>query len=109
MRRALSLFLVCLCMAVTVSCAKKAPPEPTAQEYFDSGMAYFNQENYTMALSEFEMAVAKSPSFVEAKYYVGLTAWKLNMTDRAKRAFAETLALNPNHIKSRESLGIQKS
>ena len=107
MRRALSLILVCLCMAVAVSCAKKAPPpEPTAQEYFDSGMRYFNQENYTMALSEFEMAVNKSPSFVEARYYVGLTAWKLNMLDKAKRAFIDTLNLNPNHIKARESLGI---
>ncbi len=106
MRRVTSLILVCLCLALAVSCTKKAPPEPTAQEYFDSGMRYYNQENYSMALSEFEMAVSKSPSFVEANYYAGLTASRLNMIERAKRGFVDTLNLNPNHIQARESLGI---
>ncbi|MFP5223689.1 MAG: tetratricopeptide repeat protein [Acidobacteriota bacterium] len=107
MRRVTSLILVCLCLALAAGCAKKAPPmEPSAQEFFDSGMRAFNQENYSMALSDFEMAVAKSPSFVEANYYVGLSAWKLNMIDKSKRAFIATLNLNPNHIQARESLGI---
>ena len=107
MRRAFPLILVCLCLAFAASCAKKAPPpEMTAQEYFDSGMRNFNQENYNAALSDFETAVAKSPSFVEANYYVGLSAWKLNMVEKAKKAFVDTLNLNPNHIKARESLGI---
>jgi len=109
MRRATSILLVCLCLAFAASCAKKAPPpppQPTAQEYFDSGLRYYNQEQFPMALSEFEMAVGKSPSFVEANYYVGLTAWKLNMVEKAKKAFVDTLNLNPNHIKARESLGI---
>jgi tetratricopeptide (TPR) repeat protein len=106
MRRAISLLLVCLCLALAVSCKKAPPPEPTAQEYFDSGMRYFTQENYNMALAEFEAAIARSPSFVEAQYYLGLSAWKLNMIERAKKAFIDTLNLNPSHVKARESLGI---
>ena len=106
MRRITTLLLVCLCLSLAYGCKKQAPPEPTAQEYFDSGMRYFGQENFQMALSEFEMAVNKSPSFVEANYYVGLAAWKLNMNDKARKAFVAVLNLNPNHIKARESLGI---
>jgi len=106
MRRTFTILFVCLCLALAAGCAKKAPPEPTAQEYFDSGMRYYNQENYSMALSEFEMAVAKSPSFVEAHYYLGASALRLNMLERARRAFTDVLNLNPNHVKAREALGI---
>lgn len=106
MRQCITLTLVCLLMAAAYGCQKTPAQEMSAQEYFDSGMRAYNQENYSQALSDFELAVSKSPSFAEANYYSGLAAWKLNMTDKARKAFVATLNLNPNHIKSRESLGI---
>ena len=108
MRKTLTLLTLLLATAVlSLGCAKKAPPpEPTAQEFFDRGITAFNQENFTLAGSDFEMAVAKSPGFVEAHYYLGLACWKLNMNEKAKQAFVNTLNLNPSHLSARESLGL---
>lgn len=102
-----ALMLLSVVTVLALGCVKQPPPaEPTAQEYFDSGMRFYQQENFAYAQSEFERAVYKSPSFVEAQYYLGLASWKLNMIEKAKKAFVDTLNLNPNYLPARESLGI---
>ena len=109
-RKLIPLFAL-FCLLVAASCTQTqqytpAPSSPTAQEDFDSGMRAFNQEQYQAALSSFEQAVSMSPGFVEAQYYAGLSAWKLNMTEKAKKDFLDALRLDSNHLKTRESLGV---
>jgi len=108
MHRRLALFLVACCLFFAASCVQQysSSDGPTAQEYFDSGMRSFGQEQYQAALADFEQAVMKSPGFVEAQYYAGLAAWKLNMTEKAKKSFSDALGINPNYLKARESLGL---
>jgi len=108
MRTALLLTFTLLA-ALTLGCAKKPPPalpEPTAQEYFDSGLRAYKMENYAQAAQNFEMAASKSPSMQEALYYLGLSCWRMNMTAGARKSFVEVLNLNPGHLYARESLGI---
>ena len=108
MRKSLVLFILLLTL-VGLGCAKKAPPpppEPTAQEYFDSGLRAYKMESFQQAAQNFEMAAAKSPSMQDAHYYLGLSYWKLNMLGNAKKSFVEVLNLNPGHLYARESLGI---
>ena len=108
MHRKPVLLLAVFCLLFAVSCTPQysTSPEPSAQELFDSGMRAFNQEQYQVALSNFEQAVMKSPGFVDAQFYAGLSAWKLNMVERAKRSFLDALRLDANHVKTREALGI---
>jgi tetratricopeptide (TPR) repeat protein len=108
MRKTLPLIILMLAL-IGLGCAKKAPPplpEPTAQEYFDSGLRAYKMENFQQAAQNFEMATAKSPSMQDAHYYLGLTYWKLNMLGNAAKSFVEVLNLNPGHLYARESLGI---
>ena len=111
MHRKFILFFVVSCLFFIVSCAQPqyAPYSygpTTAQEYFDSGMRAFGQEQYQIALSSFEQAAMMSPGFAEAHYYAGLSAWKLNMIEKAKKSFSDALNMKPNHIKAREALGL---
>lgn len=108
MRKALLLMTVLLA-ALALGCARKAPPappEPSAQEYFDSGLRAYKMENYAQAAQNFERAASKSPSMQEALYYLGLSCWRMNMTVNARKSFVEVLNLNPGHLYARESLGI---
>ncbi|WP_243439945.1 tetratricopeptide repeat protein [Fundidesulfovibrio soli] len=108
MRTALLLTFTLLA-ALTLGCARKpppAPPEPSAQEYFDSGLRAYKMENYAQAAQNFEMAASKSPSMQEALYYLGLSCWRMNLTANARKSFVEVLNLNPGHLYARESLGI---
>lgn len=108
MRKPLALMILALALA-GLGCAKKAPPplpQPTAQEYFDSGLRAYKMENFQQAAQDFEMAASKSPSMQDAFYYLGLSYWKLNMLGNAKKSFVDTLNLNPGHLYARESLGL---
>ncbi len=108
MRKTLTLLIMMAAIAMlSMGCAKPPPPmEPSAQEFFDMGMAAFRQENFSAAASNFEMAANKSPSFTEAHYYLGLSFIKLNMTERAKQALSNAINLNSSHLGAREALGI---
>lgn len=108
MRKPLALMILALALA-GLGCAKKAPPplpQPTAQEYFDSGLRAYKMENFQQAAQDFEMAASKSPSMQDAFYYLGLSYWKLNMPGNAAKSFVDVLNLNPGHLYARESLGI---
>ena len=111
MRNVAALFAVLAVLALFMAgCASKKapppPPEPTAQEFFDSGLVAFRQGNFAYASGQFEQAVFKSASMGEAQYYLGLCHWKLDQPDKARQDFVEVLNLNPSHPQARESLGI---
>lgn len=82
------------------------PPQLTAEQHFNQGLAYFQQENFAAAASQFEMATGKKPGYVEAWDYLGRCYWKQNMLQRAEQAFVKAVNLQPSYLPAREYLGL---
>ncbi len=110
-KRILGLML-CLALALGALACKKeeptpvAPPAPTAQEYYDQGLAYYQDEDYASASQQFELATQTSPSMIEAWYYLGMSYAKQNKREKAKAALEECVKLDASFKPAREALGI---
>lgn len=107
------LFLVVAVLLLMTACQQQAqlpaprppaPPSPT--EYFNSGIGYYNNGQYSQAAEQFEHAVAAMPTMVEAHFYRGMCYVQQNLIIRAEEAFATALKYDPNHVMSREALGL---
>lgn len=105
---ALGLVVLALTAMLAAGCNKEPQPMPgpTAQDYFDNGLRYYKNEQWNAAAQEFESAVAARPGFVEAYTYLGQSYVKLNMNDKAKRAFAQAVDANGRYVPAREGYGI---
>lgn len=100
------LVVVLMIALMAAACAKTPPPEPTAQEYFNEGMRLFNAERYAEAAREFEGAVFKSPSFIDAHYYLGLSYFKQNMMGKAKQSFQSCINISDSYRPAWEMMGL---
>ncbi|GAB7081791.1 tetratricopeptide repeat protein [Megalodesulfovibrio paquesii] len=103
--------LLALAVLLFASACKQQPtpvttlPQPTAMDFFNDGLNYYNSAQYGAAAQAFENAVAMMPSMVDAHYYRGMCYVQQGQSMRAEEAFRAALRYNPNHLLTREALG----
>ncbi len=84
------------------------PSEPADESVspdvnYQWGFAYENIGQYTDAISEYNKAIAKDPSYADAWYRKGVTLEKKGQFDAAKEAYVILLAINPSYTSTEES------
>jgi type IV pilus assembly protein PilF len=80
-----------------------------AQAMFRLGELYYNQDRSVEALESFSRATVMDTRFVDAHYWLGLTALKVRDNSRARQAFAETIRLAPDSEQARLARGYLKT
>lgn len=66
-----------------------------ANEYYNNGQQFYKNQQYDLALVEFNKAVAKDPSFAFAWDNLGLTYRKLNRYQQAIDCYKKSIELDP--------------
>lgn len=66
-----------------------------AAEYFKSGMHYYNQGKYSMAIEFFTRAIAQNPEFASAYLYRGIANYKKGKYDNAMQDYNKAIEINP--------------
>ncbi len=64
---------------------------------FNRGKIFFDRQNYKQAIMEFSRTVALAPEYVDAHYFLALSAFKLQNKDLAKAEVESVLFLDPSH------------
>lgn len=64
---------------------------------FNRGKIFFDKHDYGNALSEFSRTVALAPEYVDAHYFLALSAFKLQDKELAKKETETVLFLEPSH------------
>ena len=99
--------LLLVMMLVLSGCVKEVPPpEETANDHFNAGMAHYQEGDYDAALSEYQLAVDKAPRFLDALYYSGKCYEKKNMPEKAEEMYLECIELDNRYLAAQESLGL---
>ncbi len=65
--------------------------------YFQLGLLYYGNADYVNAEPVFNEAVRIANDYANARYFLGLTYWRLNKRDRAIGEFEKVLETNPEN------------
>jgi membrane associated rhomboid family serine protease/cytochrome c-type biogenesis protein CcmH/NrfG len=76
------------------------------QAHFALGQAYFNQEKYSQAESEFKRVLDLEPQHATARFDLGLVYLNEKRFDDAKAAFTQILAQDANNADAHYGLGL---
>jgi|GEM_PF-6796568 Tfp pilus assembly protein PilF len=76
---------------------------------FQLGFLYFKDGQWDNAQREFETAVANSPNYSNARYFLGLIYDKKGMKDKAIEQFERIAQLNPGNNEIKQALDLLKS
>ena len=68
----------------------------TAEDYFNRGMAYYEQDNYDQAIEAFTQAITLDPNDADAYFYRGIAYGAKEDNDRAIADFTQAIRLDPN-------------
>ncbi|MDZ7762124.1 MAG: tetratricopeptide repeat protein [Desulfovermiculus sp.] len=99
--------LLLFLLFVLSGCVKEVPPpEETANDHFNTGMAHYQDGDYDAALSEYRQAVDKAPSYLDALYYSGKCYVKKKMPDKAEEKYLECIELDNRYLAAYEDLGL---
>ena len=96
--------LVIALFVTATACVQQVPT--TAQSYFNSGMAFYQQGDYGSAIGEFNLAIELNPRFVEAHYFLGKSYEMMKMYEPASDAYAACIDIDANYLPARESMGV---
>ncbi len=66
-----------------------------AAEYFKSGMQYYNQGKYSMAIEFFTRAIAQNTEFASVYIYRGIAYYKKGNYDNAMKDYNKAIEINP--------------
>ena len=75
------------------------------QEHLNQGVAYMSAENYELAISEFNQAIAVDSKNIEALNHLGNAYACVEKYDEALRSFKTSLMLEPENGKTLYSIG----
>lgn len=64
---------------------------------FNRGKIMFDQADYNAAVQEFLKAIQKAPDFLDARYYLAMSAFRMNDLTLAKNEIKTILFLEPGH------------
>jgi membrane associated rhomboid family serine protease/Flp pilus assembly protein TadD len=78
----------------------------SARAHFDLGQAYFNNERYPDAESEFKRVLELQPQENRARFDLGLTYLSEKRTDDAKSAFTQLVNQNANDSDAHYGMGL---
>ena len=98
----LTLLSVVVCSAVVSSCGKDG--KVAAREYFDSGMHYFEEEEFRKASIQFRNVLKNDPEAWKARYYLALTALHLRRWQRAYQELEAVAEAQPLFVPARLEL-----
>jgi len=68
--------------------------------FFEDAESAFRGKRYGEAVDLFTAYVERKPNNAWGHYMLGLSAWKAGQHEKAERAFAQALKLDPRHVKS---------
>ena len=68
----------------------------TANEYFQHGTSFYDQENYSQALISFQKAAQLDPNFAEAYYNLGIIYDIQQQFSKAIPAYEKVIQIDPN-------------
>lgn len=96
-------FIILSLIVFFIGCSKSSSePEKTAQEYLNEGWNYFEQNNYSSALSSFKNAILKNTILADAHNGAGWSAGKTGDTQSSLTYFQDgyNLESGNNEIKA---------
>ncbi|AFG38190.1 tetratricopeptide repeat protein [Spirochaeta africana] len=94
-------FLVLLLIAA-VGCASRQPE--LARDYYNLGVGYLDQGNYSQAREYFARALDIDPGMTRASYNLARAQLLLDQPDQAVRTLQDLLQLDPDNTLVRETL-----
>ena len=71
-----------------------------AEIYFNRGVTRYLQEEWMLALGDFNAAIAFDPNYAEAYLYSGKVSIKQEKLDTAVNEFREAIEINPNYAEA---------
>jgi Tfp pilus assembly protein PilF len=74
-----------------------AAPPPNARDYFQQGLAAFDQADYHYAADSFIQAIRIDPNFANAHFELARTYERMRLDDKAIRAYKNCLEIRPSH------------
>lgn len=80
-----------------------------AQPRVQLGNAFFDAEQYALAISWYEQAIALNPRDTNVSTDLGVAYYYTNQVDRALAQFDNSLKSDPNHAKTLLNVGIVKA
>lgn len=89
--------MIWLALLILVSSCRH---DPTAEDYFERGLAWAREGDHELALSDYTRAVELNPKFAEAFYNRAYTWWKLGDVRKAIADFTRVIELRPHEIKA---------
>ena len=89
-------FLYLLLIGFLFSCSDNK----TAVENFNSGLEYFNSNDFSSALKEFSKAAQKDNENINAIFYKGLSEVKLQKNQEALNTFQKVIDLDTSYYQA---------
>jgi len=83
-----------LALQLAQTAARNAPEQPVVNDTL--GWVYYKKNLTTLAIRPLEFSVGKAPGNPVFRYHLGLAYARLGDRDRARKALAEAIALNPD-------------
>ena len=74
--------------------------------HFNSGVAFYNQKDFSKAIQAYRKVIELDPTYVEAYNNLGITYQMIGDADRALGAYQKSTEINPRYEKGYNNLGI---
>ena len=97
--------LLVLTLAVGLLAGCSRDPNVRKQKYFESGMRYFDKQQYGEAAIEYQNAIQVDPRFAKAHYHLAQCYLKLGLWTSAYRELTRTVDLQPDNLAAQLDLG----
>jgi len=85
--------------------AVPATPAPTAERYYNDGLAFQKKNDFQRAAAAYERAVKLRDAYPEAWNGLGYSLRQQGKYDEALKAYQKALALRPDYAEALEYLG----
>jgi Tfp pilus assembly protein PilF len=85
---------------------KKELPAPDILTYFNSGVSFYNQREFSKAIQDYQKVIELDPTYVEAYNNLGIIYQMVGDGKRAFDAYQKSTEINPRYEKGYNNLGI---
>ena len=96
MRLTYAVIIILLALMTSVQC------QQTAEDWFNKGVALYEQNEYDKAIEAFDEAIKQDPENAEAWFNKGIALSDLDEGDKANEAFDEAIKLDPEYVEAWE-------
>ncbi len=85
---------------------KDGTPTSEVLNHFNSGVAFYNQKEFSKAIQSYQKVIELDPTYVEAYNNLGIIYQTIGDADRAFAAYQKATEINPRYQKGYNNLGI---